>query len=258
MEHPLLTPKQISILFLLYRFRFLTTHQIQILLSHKEPRRIKAWLKELYDEGYLGRIYSRKEVGANVPAIYYLNTKARSALKGQKGIHEEVLKRIYREKLRSKSFIDHSVFLADIYLYLNTLAQENKETLHFFTKTDLAQFNYLPLPLPDAYIALEVSKKDTKRYFLEIIDEGLPRFAVRKKVQRYFIYFDNNLWEKHNSESFPKVLLICPTESLKKYLHKFIAQTLEEETAEIEFYVTTKEKLRNKEKNIWEKAKLQE
>lgn len=35
----------------------------------------------------------------------------------------------------------------------------------------------------------------------------------------------------------------CPTDALKKYLHKFIARTLEEEFAEIEFYLITRDEL---------------
>lgn len=124
-----LTPKQIEILILLYGFRFLTTTHIQTLLKHKEQRRIKSWLKDLFDKGFVGRIYSRTIGEGNKPAIYYLSTKSRFVLRGQKHVKAELLNRVYREKLRSRSFIDHCLFIADIYLNLVDSTESQKVKL---------------------------------------------------------------------------------------------------------------------------------
>ncbi len=53
------TGKQIEIIDLVYKFRFINRTQIQKILNHKDPRRINAWLKELVEYKYLGRIYSK-------------------------------------------------------------------------------------------------------------------------------------------------------------------------------------------------------
>ena len=45
-----LTKKQLEILTLLYRFRFLNRSQIQKLLNHKKISRINIWLKDLADK----------------------------------------------------------------------------------------------------------------------------------------------------------------------------------------------------------------
>lgn len=42
-----ITPKQIEIILLLYKFRFLNTNQFKTLLKHKDIRRINSWLKDL-------------------------------------------------------------------------------------------------------------------------------------------------------------------------------------------------------------------
>jgi hypothetical protein len=124
-----LTSKQLEILILLYRFRFLDRYHIQRFLDHKQPRRTNSWLKDLTEKGLVGRIYSRKFGENTKPSVYYLNTKARWVLKGKEEIKEEIneplLNRIYREKHRSKRFIDHNLFLADIYFYLQTRSEEN-------------------------------------------------------------------------------------------------------------------------------------
>lgn len=77
MEQLPITSKQIEILALLYRFRFLNRVQIQILLHHKDYRRINDWLKDLTEREYVGRVYSRKQVGINIPAIHFRKPKAR-------------------------------------------------------------------------------------------------------------------------------------------------------------------------------------
>jgi len=73
-----LTKKQLEILTLLYRFRFLNRSQIQQLLNHKKISRINLWLKDLYYKKIIGRNYSNR-LGDNIkPAIYYLKTKSKT------------------------------------------------------------------------------------------------------------------------------------------------------------------------------------
>ena len=150
MENQKVTPKQFEILLLLYRYRFLDRTHIQRLLNHKEPRRIKSWLKNLTERNIAGRIYSRKLKENTKPAIYYLATKSRKILLGHPDTSEKVLKRVYREKMRSKKLVDHCLLVANIYFYLNKQTQKTKNKLHFFTKTDLANHYYLPYKKPDA------------------------------------------------------------------------------------------------------------
>lgn len=44
---PHISPKQKEILKLIYKFRFLDRIQIQILMKHKDYKRINVWLKDL-------------------------------------------------------------------------------------------------------------------------------------------------------------------------------------------------------------------
>lgn len=81
MQLPSTTSKQLEILKLIYRFRFLNTHHVQKILGHKDPRRIKAWLLDLTQKGFIRRIYS-KEMGEHMkPAIYFLDKKGKSLLR---------------------------------------------------------------------------------------------------------------------------------------------------------------------------------
>lgn len=237
-----ITPKQLEILILLYRFRFLNRLQLQTLLHHKDTKRINTWLKDLTDKKVIGRHYSTKLKENTKPAIYYLMTKSKTLLIGNLGIDEKLLlKRVYREKIRSQKLIDHCILLANFYLDLIKTATDEK--IHFFTKTDLSTHYYLPFNRPDAYIAREKGKT-IKRYFLEIIDEGTPRFMIRKKIEQYIEYYDANTWQERTGHPFPAILFLCPNDLIKDFLHKHLTQVMEEEAqVEIDFYLSTTDKI---------------
>lgn len=235
-----ITNKQLEILNLIYRFRFLNRTHLQTLLNHKDTNRINIWLKDLANKNILGRIYSTKLKENTKPAIYHLATKSRKILLNQEDINEKILKRAYRDKNASQKLIDHCLFTTHFYLLLKEQSQVNNQELHFYTKTDLVDHTYLPYHRPDAYIALEDKENYIKRYFLEIIDEGTPRFMLRKKISQYVDYFDENIWKNRTLHNNPSLLFICPNQYIKDFLNKHIAQVLEEETSDLQFFLSLK------------------
>lgn len=255
MDNLKVTPKQLEILLLLFRFRFLDRTHIQRFLDHKDPRRINTWLKDLTERNIVGRKYSTKLKDNTQPAVYYLATKSRKILLDEEITSDKLLKRVYREKSRSERLINHCLFLANIYFYLLKQSIRTGDILHFYTKTDLHNHYYLPYNRPDAYIALEESEGQIKRYFLEIVDEGTPRFMLRSKISQYIDYFSEQTWQNKTGHPFPSLLFVCPNETLKSYLHKHIRQVLEEEAEDdISFYLTTVQDLEVSQLqiNIWE------
>ena len=247
------TPKQLEILLLLYRFRFLNRTHIQRFLNHKDRKRINAWLKDLVDRNIIGRKYSRSLKENTKPAIYHLSIKSRKILLEQTETDEKILKRVYREKKRSKKLIEHCLFLADVHFYLD---QQLKDTdkLHFFTKVDLRNHYYLPYKRPDAYITIS-SKDITKRYFIEILDPETPRFILRNKISSYIEFFDEEVWQEKTGHPNPSILLVCPDDTIKKFLFKHIRQVLEEEADdELKFYLATRDDIKFSEMDVdvWE------
>ena len=247
------TPKQLEILHLLYRFRYLNRHHIQSFLKHKDPKRINTWLKDLTSQQIIGRIYSKK-LGENTqPAIYYLASRSHQLLKDQANIDKRILKRVYRERLRSRKLIDHHLLVAHLYFLLQDQAAQSNQEIHFFTKTDLTKHTYLPFQRPDAYIALQANKDTLKRYFLEIIDPDTPRFAMRAKISQWIEYYDEDTWQEATNHPFPAILLVCSSESVKHYLIHHIAQTLEQELSDINFFLTSTQALATaKPENLWQ------
>ena len=182
-----LTNQQKHIPNFLYKFRFINTNQFQKLFNHKEPNTVQDWLKDLKDKGYIVSMYTRKVRGENnKPAVYYLASKARHLLKNEEGIELKALNLIYKEKRRTKKFIDHSLNLVDICLFLLS-RKEAVEEIKFFTKTTLTGYDYFPKPHPDAYIVVK-GKNKTKRYFLDLFDDYTPPFVYRNRVKQYLKY----------------------------------------------------------------------
>lgn len=253
-----ITLKQKEILLYLYKFRFLNTHQIQELLNHKNPNRTLSWIKDLISKKCINRHYDRKSFEDNTkPAIYYLAPKARQILKFEKNLDFEQLEYIYSEHRREKKFICHCLFVADVYLFLLS-QKEDQEELKFFTKVDLTNYEYFPNPIPDAFIAVK-GKNSTRRYFLDLFDEYIPPFVLRQRIRKYLEYAESSDWDENTDYApLPSILLICPTESLKKHINLY-AKALLEKTYEdkISLFLTTKTRIQYGDKNnIWQKVEL--
>ncbi len=250
-----LTDKQLEILLLIYRFRFLTRNHIQQFLNHKDSSLVNRYLKMLTKHQLINRIYSTKRSDINSPAVYYLATKSRSLLKDYDKCNPDVLGRVYREKYRSKSFRNHCLFLADLYFIFQKAAVDQKAVCHFYTSTDISDVAYTPLPLPDAYITIKQGKT-LKRYFLDIFNEGMPMFAIRRRINQYCRYYNGNFWQDHNKDPFPTIFLICPTVRVQKSLLKSIPQTLDVEDVDISFYLGLKADLKGQgiRPETWEAA----
>lgn len=253
---PKITTKQKQILLLLYKFRFLNTYQLQTLLGHKNPNRTLSWLKDLIDKNCIKRHYDRNSFASNAkPAIYFLAPKARLVLKSEKDLDFSELEYIYKESSRTKKFIEHNLFLADVYLYFSSQKGE-KEEVKFFTKADLRSFEYFPDPMPDAFIS--VIGKTTRHYFLDMFDDFVPPFVLRKRVRTYLSYAEKPGWDENTDTTpFPKILFICPSESMKTHVKKY-AKALLEKTYDdkISLFLTTKTRIEVGEtENIWQQVK---
>lgn len=241
MDNQTLTTKQLSILHYLYRFRFLTSTHIQHLLNDKTLRLTNYHLKNLTSQHYINKHYTRSLGLANLPAVYFLASGSIKALQDSLHLTTQSIKRIYREKTRSQQFIAHASFIAEYYLFLQRESQKTKHTLHFFTKTDLQAHPYIIHPLPDAYFARVDEKQETKRYFVEIIDEGTPRFALRKRIEQYNDYIEDGKFEEVTKHPFPTILFICPTLGVHLYLKKYLIKMYEESSLDqVSIFLTTR------------------
>lgn len=232
-----LTKQQKTILLHLLRFRFLTRLQLQSLIHHKHPGQLNKWLKHLSDHRFIFKIYSQSFPDNTKPAIYSLDKNSIAVLKQLTKLNHLLIKRIYKDKKRSRRFIEHSISVANLYLSLVEHLPKNHK-LFFYTKTDLIDYEFLIKPTPDVYVAME-NNGDTNRYFFEILNDDTPRFVLRHRVKSYIEYFLSSEWQNNTSYSFPVVKFLTNKNSILKYLQKYITKLLVDEgSPEIEMIVT--------------------
>ena len=234
-------PIQLDILRYLYRFRFLTSIQLTKLLK-QTIRYTNYHLHVLSSKNYIASHYTRTLGLSNQPAVYYLTSQSTSALSESFKVDKRAIKRIYREKIRSQQFIAHCSFVAEYFLFVRNDSENTKQTLHFFTKIDLEAFPFLLHPFPDAYVARVDTNSKTKRYFVEIIEDSSPRFALRKRIEQYCDFIDDGEFTEATGHAFPTLLFICPGYASLIYLKKHIARIYEETSLDqVDIYLATRE-----------------
>ncbi|HUD45060.1 MAG TPA: replication-relaxation family protein [Patescibacteria group bacterium] len=268
-ELPEITEKQREIVNLVYRFRFINRVQIQRLFHHKDAKRINTWLKDLVEKKYLGRIYSHKLLENTKPAIYYLNNNGIIWVRYEKGTEyssdEQLdfnqIKKFYEDKHASDTFINHCISLVEIYIQFKELENPEKGIEYWFeTKTELwiqkqlhctninEDFSEIKDLIPDAAIDKVIEKKNCvteQSYFVLLIDDHVPRFAIRYKIDQYIKFHDEN--EGKSTElyfEFPILLFIFSTQQKARQMGKYIRKRLDEEyVKDMTFMVTTYEKV---------------
>jgi hypothetical protein len=252
-----ITQKQLDILLLLYRFRFLNTKIIQLLLKHKLPTRIQEWLKDLTDKRYLHQFYDKSSfVTRTKPAIYCLSTKARKILKKQKECNAYILTNLYRERQRSIRFQEHCCDIALIF-YQTKKRYKNNTIFDFFTKVELVGYMHFPQPLPDAYFAIKQKGKKIQRYFLELFDEKIPRRFIKSKIRRYITSSEGE-WNEQTHVEFPPVLLVAQNLCEQKKIMRAAKTVLNEEYSDLSFYTTIKDQILAEKITtiIWKKVEI--
>lgn len=254
---PETTKHQKQILYFLYKFRFLSTNQIQILLQHSNPSYSQKLLKDLLDKEYI--MTSRDRVtykDYSQPFVYRLANRARQVLKLNEDCDLRVLNRIYKEKTRTNMYIDRCLAIADLYFFF--LSQNKKEELQFFTESELVMYDFFPETKPSAYIAIQ-AEKSTRRYFLELFEKYIPPGVMRARFQSYIKYAGSGQWEANaNGEDFPVVLFVCPTKNKKKHILYYAKWAFEKIFEEkFVFFATSIDKLKpGNTKNIWESVNI--
>ena len=135
MKLPKLTPRQQTILILLYRYRFLNRIQIQTLMGHKDYKRINVWLADLRENHYVEWIYSTDFTEKTKPGIYYLGLNGVRWLKENQAHPTQELRKRYRESSRSRGFVDQCVLVADCCIAMNKKAASESNRVHYLYAT---------------------------------------------------------------------------------------------------------------------------
>jgi len=257
MALPTITNKQLEILLLIKKFRFLNRIQIQSLLNHKDYRRINQWLKDLNQKEYLNRIYSTDFNEKSKPAIYYAGINAIRIYKSL-GDDNSQLKKLYRDNVRSQSFIDEQIFIADIFIDLLSKNSEGGIHYEFATAADVTSNSIYKFmeDLSPQLIFTKTQKTEFRQYILVLLDAAQPKYMIKKKIKNYIEFFFTNDWEENTKQPFPTILFACQTKNLMISAKRTMKRLLDDyqDPEELEIWFATYEELRKNgiTAEIWE------
>lgn len=244
-----ITTSQLLILNHIYRFRFVSTRQLQVVLGRKQIQQVQQRLNLLVAKGYIGRNFSKLDRLTGKYASYYMLPKGMKLIKqrvdsegkvaGKTKLEPRVLHNAYKDREASTRFINHSIGVGDIFCEL--VCQHGKD-LHFVPKSLLVIYDYLPKVKPDAYLSLlGETKADKRTYLLEYCEEIVPFWVYRKRIKEYIDYTDEETWEDAVETPMPTILLVAETPVLQRRLQRFLKRQLPESYTDAKFLVSNKE-----------------
>ena len=294
MTLPNLTQKQKDIVDTVFLHRFINRAQLQKVFTHKDSKRINVWLKDLVEKNYLGRIYSKKFFENTKPAIYYLSLNGIRYIRQEKipkrlRKNNPVLRNLYFEKKKSETFINHNLYISELYANLakdNFYIVKDEDfkfkfyTFSFTTRQRLLLKNGFKDHkeiIPDVYLRIpDVLSKtkpkkgsktnDNKSYFLNLFDYHVPQYALKHRVDQIIEFYDyefSKVKAEMNIGGFPTILFIFINPKRIKKIRTYIHHKLEMEgdLGNITFLLTTSKELEYKgfnDSSIWKTIRTDE
>jgi hypothetical protein len=133
--------------------------------------------------------------------------------------------------------------LADIYI---DLKNKSTDKIQYSVKTktvfgdEESSFNFLT----ETTVNLVIEKTEggmKKYYLLEILDNNLPGYSVKKRIRNYIDLYYSNSWEDNTGEDFPNIILVCETLPMLMGAKKLANKLIEEEELRRLMHFVTKE-----------------
>lgn len=234
--------KQLELLRLFYRFRFLTSKHIASILD-LDITKVNRRLKILRDNNLIERRYNKQYKIDRRPAEYFIVDDGITTLKRYMPdkCDSRVLHNLYADKKAEPTSIAHYFNVATIYCELQ---RRYGDDLRFFTKTQIRSYEHFPKQKPEAFIRLDVGRVQ-KEFFLEVFNPNTPFFSYVGMVKRYIEYSDNRAWHDKTKRKLPKILFVGNTVGTEIRFQKQAARLIRKHyDEEPKVYTTNLEKLK--------------
>ena len=247
---------QLAVLELVYKYRFCSVDLLLHSLGLRDSSSLYRKLVRLCEQGYIGKRYDSSYKLLGRSAAYYLLPKGFRALqkleKYQDLITDATIKASYKDKTLKEDFIDHNlaVYAASFeFMKLHS-------TLKFFAKRELVPYSYFPNQRPDGFLSIRINGKDEEplRFFVDYIEDSMPRFILDKKVKDYVTFFEEGGWDS-TGRDLPTMLLLCESPRLEMRVQRLVSRKLYSLSSDEPLYYTTNLELLNnaskKKQVIW-------
>ena len=237
-SHYNLNYKQLYILKLVYKFRFVTAPLLARYLGLKSRHAVYESLELLVNQDYLEKRVDTNEAFQNKGARYYLAPKARRLLHNEHNFNQQTLHIMRSNNKLTEGFLDSTI---DVLRVLIAIRESHPDTFDIFTQYELADFDYFPSPPPALYLnRFKHQEGEENEYLLEIFGDT-QLFVIMKRIKIYIEHFDDGDWEQATDNEYPTVLLVCNNGRIEKRLQEAVAKELKGRGMDDEmfFYTTT-------------------
>lgn len=212
-----------DILLLLYRFRFLHSKQLQFLLSQKAHSRMRIWLTELKELGFIGSMYIPTTIQGRLPTIYYLEKNGLSCIRSIE-TNRSFTRMLWRDNIPRFSLLQHSLAAADLSIAIAKHCKETKIFYSLHTKAELSTITNHPFIQPDLFLKLT-----QKAYFLELDRETESEYKIGIKIKNYLRFYSGNSWHNFQKSLYPGIIFVSLSPHRQMILQELCEQILKQE-----------------------------
>ena len=217
-----LSEKQINVLIVIYRFRFIT---IPLLAKYNEVsnQSTAGSLKVLEEMGLIEKRYTSSYKLQGKAARYFLSPKAIKLFQDNNNINQHSLNLFYKTKLLSEEACDSHIQTLQTYIDYKA-----KLTTNYTLKTKYELYKHEDQPDPPSDIYAHSNNKQQPDIFIEIHNSS-QAFIIQKRLTYLAEFIEDNYEDKQ-----PKVILI--TNKNNKKLGRII-ENLNEEYSDQEMLI---------------------
>ncbi|MFI5270980.1 MAG: hypothetical protein ACHQT9_02970 [Candidatus Saccharimonadales bacterium] len=254
-RHNALNAKQVHILKLTYKFRFITAPLLAEYKGLSSRHSMYMTLERLASQDYLGKRVDANTDFQNKGARYFLTPDSFKELRDKHGLSERTKFAIYKNKSVSEDYIDGYITVLRVYL---ALRNAYPDTFHIFTSTELMDYDYMPEYHPDLYLnRIKASKTGVNEYILYNLT-STQFYVFKKQFDKLLEHFDSGEWEAAVETDYPAILLVVSDGKQEKKLQEYIAKVMDNSGIDdLSIYTTTIKALLQKDipnTAIWSKA----
>ncbi len=221
-----LNDKQLQILLLTFKFRYLTTDNLAKLRAISLNSAYSA-LNKLTERGLLGRKHNKSYRLKNKSARYYLTPKAVIYLQDPVfKLDKEILATRRHEDKKSTSFIDHQVAIVDVFIDIKLKTPYEIHRILTASNIPKDDRESYPRPLPDLEVLYETNKEGVfNRTLVDIFPDDQHLFIAKKRVRQYIQHYDDNEW---GWDKYPDILIIRRSKADVKNLNNYTKEKMED------------------------------
>jgi DNA-binding MarR family transcriptional regulator len=213
-----LTKKQLRILLLTYKFRFITPTLYAAYENKVSRSAMYVTLERLVKSGHLAKRRIPNNNFNNKGGRYYLTPKGFKQIEADIAYPEDVKPLVYKNKRVSEVYVDQYVLTMRIYVHIRARFEQGFD---IFTKSEISSFEELPRPLPELYLQrLPGSQGDPYEAFM-LLCTDMPLFLVKKRFNALIDHAEEEGWEGE-VEYYPRLLFVLADEPTEHRFHAHV------------------------------------